>query len=193
MTAQLPMSLPEWLVLAILGRQSMHGFAVAQLTAHDGELGRVWHIPKAVIYRSIGRLLEAGLIAPECTEPGLGPQRTVYAATPRGRTAARRWLNTPVDHVRDIRSQLLLKLALLDRAGDDPADLLRRQREVLEPIARAIEAQRDECGGFDATLLAWRRSTALAALDFLDTITAGPPSTRIPGEGRLGGKPIGSK
>ena len=108
MTAQLPMSLPEWLVLAILSRQSMHGFAVAQLTAHDGELGRVWHIPKAVIYRSIGRLLEAGLIAPECTEPGLGPQRTVYAATPRGRAAARRWLNTPVDHVRDIRSQLLL-------------------------------------------------------------------------------------
>jgi PadR family transcriptional regulator AphA len=174
MTAQPPMSLPEWLVLAILSQQSMHGFAVAQLTGHDGELGRVWHIPKAVIYRSVGRLLEAGLIAPEYTEAGLGPQRTVYTATPRGRVAARRWLNTPVDHVREIRSQLLLKLALLDRAGDDPADLLRRQREVLEPIARSIEAKRDECGGFDATLLAWRRATALAALDFLDTITAEP-------------------
>lgn len=170
MTAEPSMSLPEWLVLAILGQQPMHGFAVAQQTAAGGELGRVWQIPKAVVYRAIGRLLAAGLIRPEGTEPGLGPQRTVYAATPAGREAARRWLHTPVAHVRDIRSHLLLKLALLDRAGEDPADLLRRQREVLEPIKSAIEARRAPGGGFDATLLAWRRATAVAALEFLDMI-----------------------
>ena len=78
------MSLPEWLVLAILSQQPAHGFAVAQLTAPGGDLGRVWQIPKAVVYRAIGRLLDAELIVPEVTEPGLGPQRTVYAATPGG-------------------------------------------------------------------------------------------------------------
>ena len=57
----------------------------------------------------------------ESVEPGLGPQRTIYAATPQGRQAAENWLETPVEHVRDIRSHLLLKLALLDRAGADPA------------------------------------------------------------------------
>jgi len=171
MDEQPALSVPEWLVLAILSQQSSHGFAVAQLTAHDGELGRVWHIPKAVIYRSIGRLADAGLIEPEGTEPGLGPQRTVYRARPAGRAAAQRWLHTPVEHVRDIRSQLLLKLALLDRADDDPAGLLSQQREVLEPIVRAIEATSAQVGGFDATLLAWRKANALAALDFLDMIT----------------------
>lgn len=171
MEEQPSLSVPEWLVLAILGQQPAHGFAVAQLTARDGELGRVWHIPKAVIYRSIGRLVEAGLITSEGTEPGLGPQRTLYATTPAGRAAAQRWLHTPVDHVRDIRSQLLLKLALLDRAGDDPSGLLHRQREVLEPIVRAIDASTVDDGGFDATLLAWRKANALAALDFLDRIT----------------------
>jgi len=176
MTVEPSLSLPEWLVLAILSQQSAHGFAVVQLTAADGELGRVWHIPKAVIYRAIGRLLDAGLVSPEGTEPGLGPQRTVYTATPAGRRAAQRWLHTPVEHVRDIRSHLLLKLALLDRAGDDPADLLRGQRAILEPIAAAIEAQRAQSGGFDATLLAWRRATATAALDFLDTITETAPT-----------------
>lgn len=170
MTAEPSLSLPEWLVLAILSQQARHGFAVAQLTAAGGEFGRVWQVPKALIYRAIGRLLDAGLVVPEGREPGLGPQRTVYTATPAGREAAQRWLHTPVAHVRDIRSQLLLKLALLDRAGDDPADLLRRQREVLEPIARAIEARSASSGGFDATLLAWRRSTAVAALEFLDAI-----------------------
>ena len=165
------LSLAEWLVLAILSQQPSHGFALAQLTAPDGEFGRVWQIPKAVIYRAIGRLIEAGLIAPEGVEPGQGPQRTVYAATATGRDAAREWLRTPVEHVRDIRSHLLLKLALLDRAAADPAELLARQRDVLTPIVRAIEAKENEYRGFDAVLLAWRKATAAAALDFLDAIT----------------------
>jgi DNA-binding PadR family transcriptional regulator len=176
--ASLPeMSLPEWLVLAILSRQPAHGFAVAQLTASGGDLGRVWQIPKAVVYRAIGRLLEAGLIVPEGTEPGLGPQRTVYAATADGQAAAERWLHEPVEHVREIRSELLLKLALLDRAGVDPAGLLRAQRAVLEPLVGAIESRRAGSEGFDATLLAWRRATAVAALEFIDIIT---PADRQP-------------
>jgi PadR family transcriptional regulator AphA len=179
MTATLPeMSLPEWVVLTILSQQSAHGFAVAQLTAADGELGRVWQIPKAVVYRAIGRLLDAGLIAPEGTEPGLGPQRTVYTVTADGRAAAGRWLFAPVEHVREIRSELLLKLALLDRAGENPAPLLQAQRAVLEPLVEAIESRRACSDGFDTTLLAWRRATAVAALDFLDTIA--PAESRHP-------------
>jgi DNA-binding PadR family transcriptional regulator len=175
MQALPPLSLSEWLVLAVLNQQPMHGFAVAQLTLPQGELGRVWQIPKAVVYRSIARLLDAGLVVPDGTEQGLGPQRTVYAVTPGGSQAAQRWLHTPVEHVRDIRSHLLLKLALLDRAGGDPTDLLRGQRAVLEPIAKAIEDQRAQVDGFDAVLLAWRRATAAAALDFLDTVAEPPP------------------
>lgn len=179
MTAALPeMSLPEWLVLTILSQQSAHGFAVAQLTAAHGELGRVWQIPKAVVYRAIGRLLDAGLIAPEGTEPGLGPQRTVYTVTAEGRAAAGRWLFAPVEHVREIRSELLLKLALLERAGENPVPLLRAQRAVLEPLVTAIESRRARSHGFDTILLAWRRATAVAALDFLDTIA--PAESRHP-------------
>jgi len=170
MTTRSALSLPEWTVLAVLSQQRAHGFAVAQLTTPCGELGRVWQIPRQVIYRAIGRLAEAGLIRPESVEPGLGPQRTIYTATPQGRQAAERWLDTPVEHVRDIRSHLLLKLALLDRSGADPSDLLRRQRAVLEPIAQAIEAEPPPRESFDATLLAWRRVTVTAALDFLDTV-----------------------
>src|ERR1700730_10370602 len=151
MNARPSLSLPEWTVLTVLSQQPAHGFAVAQLTASHGELGRIWQIPRPVIYRAIGRLVEAGLIRPESAEPGLGPQRTICAATPQGRQAAERWLDTPVAHVREIRSHLLLKLALLDRASADPADLLRLQRAVLEPIARAIETGQPVRGGFDAT------------------------------------------
>ena len=79
------MALAEWTVLVLLSQRPAHGFAVAQLTAPDGELGRIWRIPRPVVYRAIGRLLDAGLITPESVEPGLGPQRTIYTVTARGR------------------------------------------------------------------------------------------------------------
>src|SRR5579864_177516 len=81
------LSLAEWTVLALLREQPAHGFALAQLTAPGGELGRIWRVPRPVVYRSLGRLVEAGLIRPESVEPGLGPQRTIYAVTagPPGR------------------------------------------------------------------------------------------------------------
>jgi PadR family transcriptional regulator AphA len=161
--------LPEWTVLAVISQQPTHGFAVAQLTTPDGDLGRVWQIPRPVVYRAIGRLAEAGLIAPQGTEPGQGPQRTIYAATAEGRRAVGEWLDTPVGHVRDIRSQLLLKLALLHRRGQDATGLIRRQRDVLAPIASAIDSDTPE-DRFDMVLLAWRRAMAAAAIAFLDDI-----------------------
>ena len=165
------LSLAEWIVLAVIGERPAHGFAVSLLTAEDGELGRIWHIPRPAIYRALGRVQAAGLLNPDVVEPGRGPQRTIYSITPAGRDALDTWLQTPVRHVREVRSHLLMKLALLDRAGRDPGDLLMRQRAVLEPIAGAIMAERADGGGFDATLLAWRRATASAALGFLDDIT----------------------
>jgi DNA-binding PadR family transcriptional regulator len=169
---EVPMALAEWTVLVLLSQRPTHGFAVSLLTAPDGELGRIWRIPRPVVYRAIGRLLEAGFITPESVEPGLGPQRTIYAVTANGREEAERWLSMPVEHVRDMRSHLLIKLALLYRAGRDPGDLLSRQRAALDPIARAMQAPQPEPDGFDEILLAWRRATAAAAMGFLDDIAA---------------------
>lgn len=168
-SASTVMGLPEWTVLAVISEQPTHGFAVAQLTTPDGDLGRVWQIPRPVIYRAIGRLAEGSLIAPQGTEPGQGPQRTIFAATDEGRQAAARWLDTPVEHVRDIRSHLLLKLALLHRRGTDASALISRQKAVLKPIADAIGSDTPE-DSFDAILLAWRRANAAAAIAFLDDI-----------------------
>jgi DNA-binding PadR family transcriptional regulator len=173
MTGSAPLSLAEWVVLTVLSERPTHGFPIAQLTANDGELGQIWHVPRPVVYRSLTRLADAGLIVADGLEPGRGPQRTVYAATPAGRAAVADWLQTPVDHVRDVRSHLLMKLALLHRAGADPTPLLRRQREVLAPIARAMAKERPAPAGFEATLLAWRRANAQAVISFLADVT--PP------------------
>ena len=180
MSASPALSLPEWTVLAVVSEGSTHGFAIAQLTAPGGELGRIWQIPRPVIYRSIGRLLDLGLLTPRSVESGRGPQRTVYSATAQGAAAVAHWLDTPVQHIREVRSHLLLKLALLDRAGGDPAGLLERQRAILAPIADAINAESPGSGSFDATLLAWRRATTAATMNFLDDLTRAAPVAEMP-------------
>ena len=107
-------------------RGTTHGFAIACLPAQDGSLGQVWHVDKPVIYRAARRLEHLGLITVSEKQPSrLGPARTQLQATPAGRQAAGRWLREPAGHPRDIRSELLVKLALLDRAGIDSRDLLR--------------------------------------------------------------------
>ena len=180
MSAWPTLSLPEWIVLAVVSEGPTHGFAIAQLTTTGGELGRIWQIPRPVIYRSIGRLLDLGLLTPRSVESGRGPQRTLYSATPQGAAAVAHWLDTPVQHIREVRSHLLLTLALLDRAGGDPAGLLARQKAILAPIADAINAESPGSAGFDTTLLAWRRATTAATMNFLDDLTRAAPATEAP-------------
>jgi PadR family transcriptional regulator AphA len=164
------LGLAEWVVLAVIGERPAHGFAIAALTARDGELGRVWHVPRPLVYRALGRLEEEQLISAERTESGPGPRRTPYRCTDDGRRRLEAWLRTPVRHVRDVRSELLLKLALHQRRGSDAVELIADQRRVLAPIAEALAAERATSSGFDAVLLAWRESNAAAVLGFLDQI-----------------------
>ena len=55
MAVMTSLPLAENTVLALLSERPAHGFAIARLTAPEGELGRIWHIPRPVVYRSIGR------------------------------------------------------------------------------------------------------------------------------------------
>ena len=78
------LSLAEWMVLAVFEEAPAHGFAVAALTAPDGALGRVWHVPRPVVYRAIARLEALGLLEPLGEEHGRGPRRQVHRVTAAG-------------------------------------------------------------------------------------------------------------
>jgi DNA-binding PadR family transcriptional regulator len=163
------LSLTEWLVLCLVSEQPTHGFAVARLLGPDGSMGQVWRVPKPVVYRALQRLEQLALIEAAGEEPtSLGPVRSVVAITPAGREAAAAWLARPVAHARDVRSELLVKLALLDRAGESTAPLLDAQRRQLLPIAAALRDRLAEETGFERTLALWRYETVSATLRFLD-------------------------
>ncbi|MGH8908489.1 MAG: PadR family transcriptional regulator [Egibacteraceae bacterium] len=170
---QLPLS--ELAVLALLAQGATHGFALSRELAPDGVVGKVWTVSRPRIYRAIHRLTELALVEPVGTEPGdTGPPRTVVAATALGRAQADRWLSEPVAHLRDMRSELLLKLVLCHRAGIDTQGLLVAQQQRFGPIVERLTATAEQATGIDRLIFTWRAGSARALTDMLDDLLPKP-------------------
>jgi PadR family transcriptional regulator AphA len=170
-TAPIDLSPAEWASLALLSEQPAHGFAIARALAPDGEIGRVWSCSRPLAYRALGVLTEAGLIEERGLEASrAGPRRTVLGATRSGRREIDRWLREPAAHVRDLRSDLMLKLLFLSRSGADASELLVRQRTALQPVVEGLDDAARRADGFDRVLYLWRLESARAALRFVDDL-----------------------
>ena len=114
------------------------------------------------------RLAARGLLRRD-PDPADGRARRL-GLTPAGRELASAWLSRPASKNRDVRSELLVKLALLDRAGADPGPLLDAQRDRLIPVAAALQDRLAEAASFDRTLILWRYETLSATLRFLEAL-----------------------
>jgi hypothetical protein len=91
------------------------------------------------------------------------------------------WLAEPVAHVRDARSELLVKLLLLDRAGRDPRGLLEAQAARIDPMLDGLRRKLAEAEGFEATLSRWRLSSAEALASFLAELIEAQDAPARPG------------
>jgi DNA-binding PadR family transcriptional regulator len=172
------LSLAEWLVLCLVREEPTYGLVLAGLLDRNGSLGQIWSVQKGTVYVALQRLERLGLIRIAGEQrTSQGPARSLLEATPAGRAAARAWLRTPVEDARDVRSELMVKLALLDRTGSDSRALARAQLARLLPVAAAIDDQLRAVTGFERTLLLWRHKSLTATMRFLESMTAGhgPP------------------
>ena len=78
-------------------------------------------------------------------------------------------MNTPVAHLRDLRSELLLKLIIADLCDIDVTKMVDEQYEHIEQLATALGGQIDDHTSVDVVAL-WRRELSQAALRFLDQL-----------------------
>lgn len=164
------LSLTEWAVLGVLAEEPAHSFAVARQLEAGSTLGQVWSVQRPLVYRAVGRLEEQELIRQLGTEPGAGgPQRTVYRVERRGRIALERWLHQPVEHLRAVRTELLLKVLLCRRHRIDPSLLLERQQTTFEPH---LEALAIPASGLVDPVARWRYEASQAVARFLDGLLA---------------------
>src|SRR4029453_13871113 len=104
-------SLPEWAALGLLCEQPAHGWALAEELLPSGSIGEVYSCTRALPYRALGQLREAGLAEVRGTGPSeTGPARTTLGATRRGRSAFARWRRGPAAPRPDRRAGLMRKL-----------------------------------------------------------------------------------
>jgi DNA-binding PadR family transcriptional regulator len=157
--------LGEWCCLGLLAAEPAHGFALARRLAPKGDLGRIWSVSRPLTYRALTTLQEHGLIESIGQEPGVaGGDRTVYRPTRTGRAKLRRWLRTPVAHVRDVRSELLVKLELCRLLAVDRRPLVAAQRQLLAERTGA------EATPSDDPVTLWREESVRSVLAFLDRL-----------------------
>ena len=170
-TGARPLLLGEWACLGILAEAPSHGFAIAARLRPTGDIGRVWSLSRALTYRSLDQLLTAGLIRTTGEEPGLaGGNRTILDVSGTGRSQLHTWLSTPVTHLRDLRSELLLKLVIAERCTVDVVPLLDAQRARVVELSEAID-QRVRTHPDDVVAL-WRSESSHGALRFIDRVSA---------------------
>ena len=170
------LSVTEWAVLGTLATSASYGFAAARELGPKGSIGCAWTVPRPLVYRGIIKLIDDRLVAETGTAPGRsGPTQRLLRVTARGRKAFDSWLAMPVCHVRDYRSELMLKLRFLE---DDPprfVNLVRAQQDELDPILDGLRGQIDNASGFDGVLARWRLSSAVAANSFLSDLLLALP------------------
>ena len=122
----------------------------------------MWTLTRPLTYRAVDGLVDKAMVARKA-QIGHGRERAVLSATAAGRRASRAWLDTPVQHLREVRTELLAKVILRDRAGLDNTDLLAAQLEVFDPAIDALTK------GHETDLVdVWRREHARAVRRFLD-------------------------
>lgn len=158
----LELSLADQVCLAVVGEQPTHGWTLVKLLAPDGELGRIWSLNRALVYRSIVRLVDAGLVGR--TDVG---RRSQLRITRRGTRVRDDWLDRPVEHLRDLRTEFLLKLELRARAERSNDELVGAQIRCLAPAIAALTETRP----VNAVEM-WRQESADAARRFLERLAA---------------------
>ncbi|MEX1218688.1 MAG: hypothetical protein WEA11_09245 [Acidimicrobiales bacterium] len=170
-------ALAEKVCLALVTEGPTHGWAVSGLLASEAEIGRIWSLSRPLTYRALDQLGIDGMIEKVGTAPGAGRNRTLLAATSRGRMECTRWLEEPVLLPRDVRTELLVKFALRTRRGLGLQPLARGQREVFAPFMAmkpkllpvSIEGDSELAESADFVDL-WKREHLLAIDRFLEAI-----------------------
>src|SRR5215218_7210483 len=105
----------EHVCLALVAEGATHGWHIGSLLAPEGEVGRVWSLTRPLTYRALELLADKRLLQRSPGAATAGRERQLLRITAQGRRVHDAWLATPVEHLRDVRTELLLKLVLRER------------------------------------------------------------------------------
>jgi len=115
-----------------------------------------------LVYRAIDTLVADGLVKRATPKDGGGADKVIISPTAAGKRHAEMWLNTPVLHLRDVRTELVVKVMLREQFQLPLQPFVTKQRHVFEPLIDAINKSSSQ-----SPVEMWRRESASAVKRYL--------------------------
>ncbi len=156
----------EYAVLGVLKVEPMHGYDIACFLAAEG-LDAVCPVEQSTLYTYLRNVESRGLVSWTEERVGNRPPRKTYALSPEGEALVHEWLRRPVERMREVRLEFLLKLFFLNLT-DRPAmkHVLAGQIGVCQAYLAHIRAAPAE-SPFRRLVALSKASAAEATLDWL--------------------------
>ena len=173
-----PISAAQYAILGLLRETPSHGYELQHWFTDDAELGAVLPLEQASLYAALKDLAARGLIGGTETREGLRPPRTVYALTAEGRRLLERWMSQPVERLRQVRLDFLLKMYFARKRGGTAARaLLDAQIAACHQYLANLEARAAELDPDDFAYLVVESRTSAARTASAVGSPAGSAST----------------
>ncbi len=156
------------LLLGLLRSHEMHGYQINELI--DAHLGTSIELKKPTVYKLLASMVDDGWIRYYEEQEGNYPTRRVYQIAPEGEEAFQRLLRQNLADYRPISYLGNIGIVFLDALSKEEAvTLLLQQRQEVERLANALQADEQHQGGFQL-MLSYHQSQLRAQLDWLDGI-----------------------
>jgi PadR family transcriptional regulator AphA len=151
--------------LALIRSGINHGYPIAQEFAADGEIGVVLTASRPVVYRELALLESHGLLTSRADLGARGQAKKTLKLTAVGNKSLDAWLSEPVQHIRDMRTEFLLKVLMREKLEMPIASFVSDQRAALADVISTLGRVREH-----SLVNAWRREQARAVVRFLDEL-----------------------
>jgi DNA-binding PadR family transcriptional regulator len=160
----------QYAILGLLHERPAHGYELQRSFSPDGDLAGVAQIEQPTLYAALKDLATRELVAGTEAREGARPPRTVYALTPGGERLLTAWLRAPVQRLRQVRLDFLLKVYFARQRG------VREVRALVDAQIRAchdyLSGLEEQAAGLSPDDFAYlvvesRTSAARSTLDWL--------------------------
>ena len=152
-------------VLALVVHTPRHGWAIHEELSPTGDIGRAWTLSRQLVYRAIDTLVEDGLVKRATPKDGGGGDKVIISPTAAGKRLTKEWLDSPVTHLRDVRTELVLKVMLREKLELPLAPFLSLQDAIFDPLITAINKDAS-----DSPVNLWRKESANAVKRYLSRL-----------------------
>jgi PadR family transcriptional regulator AphA len=138
----------EFVTLGALTPGSKHGYEVMQFLS--SALEPAWRVSTSQLYVLLKRLELEGMVQSTLESQESRPSKRVYRITNKGKKVFVEWLKSPVEHVRDFRTEFLTKLFFFYHLALPGLEtLVDAQIRALKQLRRTVrEREKKEKDGF---------------------------------------------